>query len=850
VNLTAGSRQGAYEIIAPLGAGGMGEVYRARDTRIGREVAIKVLPHGVADDRDRLARFQREAQATGSLNHPNLLTIYEFGSGDAGPYIVSELLEGTTLRERLGGSPIAQRRAIDYALQIANGLAAAHEKGIVHRDLKPDNIFITRDGRVKILDFGLAKMRPLPQDGVTDARTEARQTDPGTVVGTAGYMSPEQVRAGVVDHRTDIFSLGAILYEMLSGRRAFKGSSSVDTMHAILHDDPPELSGTAPHVTPALERVVQHCLEKNPEERFQSARDLAFDLEVISGASGSAPAIVRTPERKWRRAAIVSTAVAATIGVAAAGWIVAWRMSRRPPPQFHRLTFRNTTIASAAFVPGQSSVVFSIRDPNLDLFITTPGQPEMRPIGIPDALLLAVSHSGELAVLVKSRFIGGFSTVGTLARVPLGGGAPREIAGNVQWAEWTPAGDDLLISRRLGDHATIEFPINNVLYRTSGWISSPRFSNDGKAIAFIEHPVIGDDGGYVFVLGPDRKPRRLTQRFTSVQGLVWSPPGTEIFFTAIAKGGKRTLNAVTLSGRERLLVSAPGQLTVLDAAPDGRLLISENNLRMALFARAPGDTADRDLSWLDWSLVRDVSADGKLVLIEESGEGGNYTIYARAIDGGPPVRLGDGSAYRLSPDGRTALVTRFPLPNQLFTYPIGSGETRQITHDAITHQNAEWLPDGKRIVFIGYEPNQRNRIYVQDVAGGSARKVSDEKVGRVPLVVSPDGKMVCVTGAKGGVELVPLSGGPSVALPELTNIDRPVRFSPDGKSLFFFRLGERPIVISKIDLATHSIARMKEIHTVPSTYGAVSVAITDDLKTYVYSLFLESSDLYLLEGVR
>src|SRR5438132_11041603 len=283
MKIEAGTKLGRYEIRLKIGEGGMGEVYRAYDTTMHREVAIKVLPAALSTDKERLARFEQEAQTAGALNHPNVLVIYHIDTHDGSPYIVSELLEGEALRERLGGSALPQRKAIDYALQIAHGLAAAHEKGIIHRDLKPENIFVTRDGRVKILDFGLAKVRNLPKDGVTDAQTEARETDPGTVVGTAGYMSPEQVRGGAVDRRTDIFSLGAILYEMLCGRRAFRGSSSIDTMHSILHDDPPELSGSGPQISAALQLVVQHCLEKNPEERFQSARDLAFDLEVISG---------------------------------------------------------------------------------------------------------------------------------------------------------------------------------------------------------------------------------------------------------------------------------------------------------------------------------------------------------------------------------------------------------------------------------------------------------------------------------------------------------------------------------------------------------------------------------------
>ena len=287
-----GRQVGPYKIHSLLGVGGMGEVYRAKDTRIGREVAVKVLPSAFSADRDRLRRFEQEARASGRLNHPNILAIYDVGTCDASPYIVSELLEGATLRDQLGGGALPQRKTTDYALQIARGLAAAHEKGIIHRDLKPENLFITKDGRVKILDFGLAKLtHPILNSGdLTDASTAPTATAPGVLMGTAGYMSPEQVRGQVVDHRSDIFSYGAILYEMVSGRRAFQGNSVVEMMNAILKEEPPELPPNRP-IAPALERIVRHCLEKSPEQRFQSASDIAFDLEALSGSSPATPAV-------------------------------------------------------------------------------------------------------------------------------------------------------------------------------------------------------------------------------------------------------------------------------------------------------------------------------------------------------------------------------------------------------------------------------------------------------------------------------------------------------------------------------------------------------------------------------
>ena len=326
--LSPGSRLGPYEILAPIGAGGMGEVYRARDERLKRDVAIKVLPPSFAADADRLRRFEQEAQAAGGLNHPNIIAVHDIGSHQGAPYLVTELLEGETLRAGLVAGPLPLRKAIDYGLQIARGLAAAHEKGIVHRDLKPENLFLTTDGRVKILDFGLARVTQPEGPGAseTNSPTATPGTEPGMVLGTLGYMSPEQVRGRPADARSDIFSFGAILYEMLSGHRAFRGDSAADTMSAILKEDPPELTPANPSIPPGLERIVRHCLEKNPIERFRSAHDLAFGLEALTGSSsaGGAAAVAGEPARVLgRRAAVASAVLALAVAAFVAGRL--WR---------------------------------------------------------------------------------------------------------------------------------------------------------------------------------------------------------------------------------------------------------------------------------------------------------------------------------------------------------------------------------------------------------------------------------------------------------------------------------------------------------------------------------------------
>ena len=317
MTLQAGTRLGPYEIVSPLGAGGMGEVYRARDTKLDRDVAVKVLPESVAADRDTLARFEREAKAVAALSHPNILAIHDFGTHEGTAYAVMELLEGKTLREKLDAGPISQKQAVDYALQVARGLSAAHEKGIVHRDLKPENVFISKDGHVKILDFGLAKrVEKVAPGEETKASTVSGHTEPGTVMGTVGYMSPEQVRGLDVDQRSDIFSFGAILYELLSGKRAFKGGTAADTMAAILMHEPPELSESGRNISPALDHIVRHCLEKDRDNRFQSARDIGFDLSEQSSqpvTRGAQLAVSATGKRKILIAAAV--AILAVAGV-------------------------------------------------------------------------------------------------------------------------------------------------------------------------------------------------------------------------------------------------------------------------------------------------------------------------------------------------------------------------------------------------------------------------------------------------------------------------------------------------------------------------------------------------------
>ena len=539
--LTSGTKLGPYELSGAIGAGGMGEVYRARDPRLNREVAIKVLPAAFSDDRQRLHRFEQEALAVAALNHPNILAVYDIGRQDDGsPYIVSELLDGESLRERLRSGPLSLRKAVDYALETARGLAAAHDKGIVHRDLKPENIFVTRDGRVKLLDFGLAKLTQFGQAS-GDSETHTIQSDAGTVVGTVGYMSPEQVRGRPADARSDLFAFGALLYEMISGKRAFHGETAADTMSSILHSEPPELAETNLNVPPALERIVRHCLEKNPEERFHSAHDVAFDLETLTSISSTTVPARATSKTTSRRTIAAVIAVAILVGMAT---FLAGKHStgRVEPAHFHRISYERGSVLSARFAADGQTVIYDAawegRPPHL--FSTPASSPEPRTLDLDNAHLFAVSRSGEAALGLGGRVSNHLMVQGaTLARSPLGGGAPREILHDVLAADWAPNGT-LAVAHYVGGRMRLEYPIGKTLYETSGWVSDLRFSPAGDKIAFLDHPYWPDDRGWVAVVDLAGNKKTLSGEWEAEDGLAWSPNGNEIWFTATLAGTDRS----------------------------------------------------------------------------------------------------------------------------------------------------------------------------------------------------------------------------------------------------------------------------------------------------------------------
>ncbi|HVE65970.1 MAG TPA: serine/threonine-protein kinase, partial [Thermoanaerobaculia bacterium] len=470
--LNPGTRLGPYEIVSPLGAGGMGEVYRARDTRLGREVAVKVLLPEVSGDDSRRRRFEQEARSASALNHPNIVTVYDVGSVDSTIYLAMELVEGRTLREMLADGALPSRKMLDVAVQVADGLAKAHDAGLVHRDLKPENLIVSKDGFVKILDFGLAKLTELTSSGGGSAlqtMAGAPGTVPGTVMGTVGYMSPEQASGRDVDYRSDQFSLGSILYELATGQRAFQRNTGAETLTAIIREEPVPVGQANPRVPAPVRWIVERCLAKEPEERFASTKDLARDLRSLRDhlSETSASEAVAAPAARKRFPAWLAVGAALLVGAAAG--IFGLRLfeggGAAPEGRLQRLTFRRGTILSARFAPDGRSIVYSAAwdgKPS-EIFTTRPESPESRALNLSPASLLAVSSAGELAIALGWRPVLGWESAGTLARVSLEGGAPREILENVSEADWAPDGKELAIVRDAGPMRRLEYPIGKVL---------------------------------------------------------------------------------------------------------------------------------------------------------------------------------------------------------------------------------------------------------------------------------------------------------------------------------------------------------------------------------------------------
>ena len=860
MTLATGTRLGPYEILAPIGAGGMGEVYRARDERLRREVALKVLPASIAQDADRLRRFESEARAASGLNHPNIVTVHDIGKSNGTTYMAMELVDGSSLRQMLAGGAIPEKKMLEVAVQMADGLAKAHSAGIVHRDLKPENVMVSRDGFVKLLDFGLAKPFAAPSEGSSALPTMAGETQPGTVLGTVGYMSPEQASGRPVDYRSDQFSLGSILYEMATGQRAFQKPTGAETLSAIIREEPESVARVNPRAPAPYRWIVERCLAKDPEDRYISTRDLARDLksvrehvsEVTSSASG-ATAVSAAPRRRSIAGWIAAAALA--LGLAG-GALLERRLTKSEPPSFTQLTFRRGTLGSARFAPDGQTIMYSASwdGKPMEVFVSRLDTPESRPFGLSMTELLSVSPSGEMAVSVDRHDAIPFNRTGTLARIGMtGGGTPKEVLEDILWADWAPNGQDLAVVRQQGGKIRLEYPVGKALYETSGWISHPRVSPGGDEVAFLDHPLQGDDSGTVTLVDRSGKKRTISESFESAQGLCWAPGGSEVFFSATSAGLNRALQAASRSGRVRILARGTGSFTVQDVSKTGRVLLIADKSRKEMSAMMPGSAKERDFSWLDWSLPRAISSDGQMLLFDETGVGGGlgYSVYVRKADGSPAVRLGSGVGQDLSPDGRLALAgLGSGTGRHLVLYPIGVGETRTLPPIDLRIEQIEWLPDGRGFVFSAAEPDRGSRLWVQKIDETKPKAFSPE--GYRLQARSPDGKLVAAIGPDRRLYLYPIAGGEPTPIPGLMPGDVVGGWRADGRSVFVRRRGEVPLRVMTLDLATGRKELWKEL--MPADPAGVStiapVLITPDEKSYAYSYTRTLGDLYVVDGLK
>jgi eukaryotic-like serine/threonine-protein kinase len=874
-----------YRVIEKLGGGGMGVVYKAEDTRLGRFVALKFLPDEVGRQLPVLDRFRREARAASALNHPNICTIYDVGEEDGRAYLAMEYLEGQTLKHRIDGKPLPTDFVLDLGIQIADALDAAHGKGIVHRDIKPANIFITKTRQVKLLDFGLAKIDGRRDLNATAGEETLNLTSPGSALGTVAYMSPEQARGEELDGRTDLFSLGATLYETTTGKQAFDGNTSAVIFESILNRNPPPANQLNPDLPPQFERILDRSLEKDRDLRYQSAAEMRAEMKILKRTLDSqrtsaaqvpsvstgrvAPASVppigaATPDGgKLRPYAFVAAGSALVAGLAI-GWFVHAARNQTVPPNYHQLSFRRGTVRSARFTPNAQSVVYGAawEGKPTEMFITNSDSPQSRSLERHGDELMGISSTGDIALLTNVTVTGTYTQVGILARMPINGGDPRDILDGVQWADWSPDGKQLAVIRDVGGKNRLEYPIGKVIHETPGWMGNPRVSPDGEWVAYFDHPQVGDDGGGVHVVDRQGTDKVLTQGSLTAEGLAWSPDGKEIWFTATApnqgnlqfEGSGRALYGVTPGAKMRIIARVPAALQLEDISRDGKVLLSRQSWRRELSGMIAGMSKEQDFSWLDYSFPAQLSADGKRLLFDEEGAGGGsgYSVYLRKTAEESAVRLGDGNAVALSPDGKWVLALNVSSPAQLVLMPSGSGESQQFTHDNLYHAWATWLPDSQGIVFTAKQEGHGARIYLQKSLTGQPVPISPEGVDPLLLVVSPDGAEVAGVGADGLAYLYSLNGGPTKTVPGFQGGEQPIQWSADGKSLYVYRPGELPAKVNEINLATGKRTFWRSL--APADPAGVSqigpIVITPDGTSYIYGYHRTLSDLYLVEGLK
>jgi tRNA A-37 threonylcarbamoyl transferase component Bud32/Tol biopolymer transport system component len=841
-----GKQLGPFRILGTLGQGGMGVVYRALDSRSGETVALKVLKPAAVTDAERRQRFQQEARLVSSLQHPHIVAVREVGEGELDgqqtDFLAMELLEGETLDRLIARGPLPLKQALRIAREVASALETAHAKGMTHRDLKPANIMVSPQG-AKILDFGLAKVNEPLQSVDPYADTGSVQlalTTEGTIMGSVAYMSPEQAEGKPVDARTDIFSFGSVLYEMLTGQPAFAGETKMSTLSAVLSKEPRPVPSLRDTVPAKLAQVVERCLAKEPGARWQSAQELVWALE-----EASAEPVRRNPVPWW-----VWLAAGLLLGALPVAWL--WTRRAGDPARFERLTFRRGDVLSARFAPGNLIAYSATWDGGVPAIYTSqPGQREARKLDIPAAKLLSIRADGEMLVLL------GESSPGLLARVPSSGGTPRPVLENVWDATWG-AGDEMAVIRTVDGVHRVEYPVGTVRFVAQG--RPPlglRLSSRGE-LAFFNYDL--EVGDYELnVVGAER--RVLTRGWRGIGMLLWMPGGRQVLFSGTRTGAGPAVYAVTLDGQERLVHQAPHWLVLHDIDAGGNVLAASVDSRLAIRYQPPKGL-EMDLAWLDASQTYELTPDGQQMLFVEmtAGEGRNAGIYLRptprsgaaARETAPAVRLGTGNRPALSPDGKwVAAIRREGATAQVVILPTGPGEVRRLDAAGLRHEWVEWLPDSSRVLVVGVTADGKARSYVRAAAGGAPAPVTPEGVRGTR--VSPDGRsVIAMRGAEAWRYPIDPPGDP-VRLASLEPGDAVVRWSPDGRSLWFRRLGPhgQSFALLRVDSATGRVMETREVRLFESGAAFLDpVALAADAQSYAYTTQSDLATLFRVAGWR
>ncbi len=885
MKLEKGTTISHYTIISAIGKGGMGEVYKAHDSRLDREVAIKMLPPEFAGEKDRLLRFEQEAKATSALNHPNILTIYDIGEHDGTSFIVAELLEGEELRERLDERTIPLRKTIDYARQIVSGLSAAHEKGIVHRDLKPENIFITEDDRIKILDFGLAKIREAVDPHGSEDATKKAITQKGAVMGTVGYMSPEQVRGETIDNRSDIFSFGVVFFEMLTGKRLFEGDSVVETMHAILKQDVPETIGEdKPNVPPALDSIMRKCLEKKRERRFHSAHDLGFALEALSTTTsssgtnntsvlGNVTVDSEIPTRQWKYPAIAAAfLLLAAVGVGlwffGSRWLASDSASIESKVSYQPLTFEKGFIYAARFAPDGRTIVYSAdwESQPRQLYVTSLDNPEYRPLGFPGADLLGISPSGELAILTGSQVVLGnpYYRSGTLAKASLTGGASRAELENVQFADFGP-NNSMVVARTENAQSAIEFPVGNPVTEradvsTASKYVTPRISRSGDHLAYFD-VTSGSSNFFVTILDETKKPIAKSRGFDDWWGLAWRSPN-EVWFAATERRGREVgIFSLATNGKERMVIRFPGSITLHDISPNGDALISLDRNTSSIELIDDTNSPPKDRSWRELGSLAGISSNDTLLINQIDSSGGpSGSAYIWKPDDTQAVKIADGIGLALTPNADKAIILVEKPEPTVSIVPTGAGRSQKLDLGPVVQVLwGSWLPDGRIVIQARKTASDAPQILVLSATGENPTPLFPADIS-IPETefrgktgfggISPDGtRMFAADSSSGKRMLCTIETGECEPIKGMSDNESSAGWSQDGSGLLVYRKGPGEVEVFRLDPDSGKRTLWKKVGpTRPSTTGISSLDVSAK-GTIAYGYGESLSKLYLVKGL-